>query len=617
MKALIISAALLGTAHSACAEIVWRVDSPFRLIDYTKSASGFKIPENQTALDFVTETLSSKNRSMLPPINSTALMKDPTSRRRFSPDYLFSRSQTVSAGLPAPAEGECTWSYQGTARKIRCSDEFRFNARTQFGSGDTTLSVKIESTGSTESTTVLVRDRLILGLGDSYASGEGNPDIPTLVDEEGLEILASNNKDIFTTGRWMNSTEFWVAKKAQWFDKQCHRSMFSQHVLAGLRISNKNKHESVTLVPLACSGAEVLDGILIPQKNPPGGGDQVLDSQLNVAVEHLCRDGLTTNINKVYYRGYTGDRNRRMEKTTIKKCTGKIRVPDAILLSVGGNDVGFAPAIAWATLPSRGRHFFGQRAVNITNKAIKPVCPKYTGRELCIANEPVGKDRIKYWLPDYYDYLSEALKESGLVDSTNTVYLTAYPNPIYTEDGKTVCDKEISIDAVEQARSRIPYAFRPAVWELQIRKEEMIAINEGLIQPLYSQMKASADKHGWTFVDGYIQDIAPHGVCAGFARKDKYVDSSGNEQLIPMYPHIRNGEWYPENPSLEWAYDVSRVRWFRNTNDSVLYQNDNTDSVMNGAFHPDFRAHALMADHIYGEIIGKWRSMSGVQSTER
>ena len=119
-------------------------------------------------------------------------------------------------------------------------------------------------------------------------------------------------------------------------------------------------------------------------------------------------------------------------------------------------------------------------------------------------------------------------------------------------------------------------------------------------------MRASASKHGWVFLDAHVRDIIPHGICAGFARKDRYLDSSGRSQYIPLYPHVRNGEWYPMNPSLERAYDVSRARWFRNTNDSVLFQNDNTDSVMNGAFHPDFRVHALMADHIYIAVISKW-----------
>ena len=469
MKILVVALVFIGLSNSVRAEILWHVDDPFRLIDYGKSGSDFKMLKGQTAFGFVTESLNGGSKSILPPINDTALIRNPASSRRFSSNYIFPESQHVIASLSVPVEGDCIWSYQNVSKRLKCSAEFKFSARTQFGSGDDTLTVKGESGEFYESIPVLVKDRLILGLGDSYASGEGNPDIPTVVDKKGLAILAKNNKGVFTTGRWMNKTEFWVAKDAQWFDKQCHRSMLSQHVLAALRVSTSNKQESITLVPLACSGAEVLDGILIPQKSPPGGGDQVLDSQLNVAVEHLCRDGNTSTIRKVYYRGYTGERNRRLERAFIKKCKGEFRVPDAILLSVGGNDVGFAPAIAWATLPHDGRHFFGQRVVNITNKALKPVCPKFTGKDVCIQNAPVGKDRIKYWLPEYYDYLSSGLKESGLSDNTNHVYLTAYPNPIYTEDGETICDKDRSRDVVEQARSRIPRVVRPGVWELQIR----------------------------------------------------------------------------------------------------------------------------------------------------
>lgn len=69
----------------------------------------------------------------------------------------------------------------------------------------------------------------------------------------------------------------------------------------------------------------------------------------------------------------------------------------------------------------------------------------------------------------------------------------------------------------------------------------------------------------------------------------------------------RQGEWYPQKPTEEWAFDVSKQRWFRNTNDSLLFQTDDTSGSINGAFHPDFRMHAFIADVLAEEIRQKWK----------
>ncbi|MNY73357.1 hypothetical protein D3C86_2121330 [compost metagenome] len=46
----------------------------------------------------------------------------------------------------------------------------------------------------------------------------------------------------------------------------------------------------------------------------------------------------------------------------------------------------------------------------------------------------------------------------------------------------------------------------------------------------------------------------------------------------------------------------------------MLYQNDDTPSIMNGAFHPDFRVHATIADYIYESVSMAWRAKEGRDS---
>jgi lysophospholipase L1-like esterase len=85
---------------------------------------------------------------------------------------------------------------------------------------------------------VTVKDYLIVSVGDSFASGQGNPDI---------------ERDQ-TKG------------PAQWVYRRCHRSAKAGPALAALAIERADPASSVTFVSFACSGATVNDGLIGEQK---------------------------------------------------------------------------------------------------------------------------------------------------------------------------------------------------------------------------------------------------------------------------------------------------------------------------------------------------------------
>ncbi|MEW8439620.1 MAG: hypothetical protein AB2689_15845 [Candidatus Thiodiazotropha taylori] len=582
-------------------QIVWEAINSFRLIDPDKYTKNFSISRDETVLNFLQKRMAHKDRKLLPPYDKTFWNPDVSSDQRLPDYYILPEKHSASAELMEAVEGECLWKYNNHAEKINCADVFLFDARTQFGGGSSNLSVKILSTGELIETKATIIDRLILGIGDSYASGEGNPDIPTLISKSGIEKLAKSFKNKKEPGRWMEKESSWVDTESQWLDRQCHRSFFSQHILAALKLASANPHETITIIPLACSGAEILDGVLIPQADPPGGGKSVNESQINFAVKHLCKPESLIKKDRAFYRGYTGDYYGRKKIQTMYRCDEElIRKPDAIFLSVGGNDVGFAPSIAYATLSKYSSNPIGQIAVHITHKYIEPICPKETGRDICKRNKPNAFERIRDWLPEYYQWLSEELHNTGLIKDPSNVYLTAYPNPVFIEDGETFCGKDRSTDLNEQARNKLPQSFIRHRWDLSITQDEMRDLYNGLIKPLYKEMKKSADKFNWTFIDSHIPHILTHGICSGYVRENP---------ATPNYPHIINGTWYPEDPSNIWAYDINRLRWFRNTNDSILFQTDHTKSDINGAYHPDFRAHATIADHLAKKVSENWKNL--------
>lgn len=85
---------------------------------------------------------------------------------------------------------------------------------------------------------VVVQDFLVVGLGDSLASGEGNPVVPA-----DLSDLSN-------------------VKEPRWQSRQCHRSEIAGQARAALRLERDDPRTSVTFVHLACSGATVPEGLL-------------------------------------------------------------------------------------------------------------------------------------------------------------------------------------------------------------------------------------------------------------------------------------------------------------------------------------------------------------------
>jgi RES domain-containing protein len=78
-----------------------------------------------------------------------------------------------------------------------------------------------------------LKDFLIVSMGDSLASGEGNPDVRGDYDPVGPDRLA------------------------RWKDKRCHRSALSGPALAARAIEKADPHSSVSFISVACSGARI------------------------------------------------------------------------------------------------------------------------------------------------------------------------------------------------------------------------------------------------------------------------------------------------------------------------------------------------------------------------
>lgn len=157
------------------------------------------------------------------------------------------------------------------------------------GEGDHTIEVLARNRA--EVARVEVEDKLIVALGDSVASGEGNP--------EG-------------TG------------PDRWLDEPCHRSAAAGFQQAANQLGKVDRRRSITFVSLACSGARIDAGLL-------GSYDGIAP-----------RPGAAPYLSQV-------DRLRELD--TARRADGDGPGVDAILLSAGANDVRFSSVVEQCALP--------------------------------------------------------------------------------------------------------------------------------------------------------------------------------------------------------------------------------------------------------------------------
>lgn len=262
-------------------------------------------------------------------------------------------------------------------------------------------------------TVVTIKDLLIVSLGDSFASGQGNPDIP----KKG-------------------------GQKAKWVDNLCSRSAFAGPAQAAFSIEQADSHTSVTFVSLACSGATINAGLIgsFPKGN----------TSLPPQVDKL----------KDILNG---------------------RQIDALLISIGGNDIGFA---------------------NLVAKCILDLNCSTSNSAQGILSAGLNS------LQSRYQALSE--KINGL-PPVKRIFITEYPDLARNQNGQ-FCNNSPLFDLLGFL------SRREAQWA-----------SEEVVRGLNDRVKAAADQHGWVYVGGIADKFATHGYCAGDQR---WVRTFGDAKKI-------------------------------------------------------------------------------------
>ena len=532
------------------------------------------------------------------------LCYDPESRRHDAcggiDGYLNPRSHAIELWLEAiggvvlPPAARCEWLIGGAlVATAGCGERVSGAGIVLPYPGSAEISVNVAGEQPI-AVTASVRDILIASLGDSFASGEGNPDRPPEFSD------AQRYRNLYPLRR-----ENSAAGSAAWADQLCHRSLYGQNLRAALQIAVENPQVSVTFLDYSCSGAGIDDGILggqyyveretpteIASKSaarPLSGGAR--DSQIHRLLRELCFE-------------------KPEEKRGHWKCPGNKfrRNLDFLFLSVGGNDIGFSSVIAWAAMrggvSSRVANFFGATVS---------------------ADEFVT--RMRDVLPEAYARLAKAFEEAlplysandGVFDPSRIV-LTAYPDVVTNERGG-LCEAYDGGDGEEDRFPANQSLDMFSSW-LVASQDRLTAVRDQFPK-LFIRMRELAEDHGWTFAGHAYADkvFEGHGFCA---RNPERANDPAEALIIPCWGKAvretatcesswsgKAREWRPYNPATQNFPYASRQRWVRSFNDAYMVVNqkvvdragkideETSAGVFSetiGALHPTAEGHAAMAD---------------------
>jgi hypothetical protein len=346
-----------------------------------------------------------------------------------------------------------------------------------------------------------INDIVIVSMGDSAGSGEGNPD----------------------RARTSTTAEAWQ-------NRRCHRSSLAGSARAARSIEDADSHTSVTFVHVACSGATVPNGVLGTYSGIEGSFASPLPSQVDQV------------------RTILGNRSI-----------------DAILLSVGINDVGFGDIITkcivqgdctvnTASAPldlfldvvftvARGICNVLPAGGTACNNYVDDLDANATGATKSAAR--LFAERLPL-LPGRYSSVADrfelAKASGGLGTPASRVYITNYPDAGTDEQGR-VCNPD-------------NFLLDPFRSLFGISRTEWAWTRSTTVPQLNGAVNAGATAQGWRAVTGVASGFFRHGYCAA------------------------NGD-----------------RWIRRIDESFSRQNNEK-----GTMHPNSTGHAFIRDRIVSVI---------------
>ena len=251
------------------AKIEWRVRNPFRFFNnhldtevHRATWVSLTPEQRRTPVSSAERALSARHVEGWAAHQEGKTCWSTANNRHVCPDakpYVFPDSHTIVAELvefPGDEKLTCTWLTapkgrnvpRGRAIKQNCDKPVELQIPYPDGAQ---ISVEIGGREVAEED-VRVRDVMIVGMGDSFGSGEGNPDVPVRFSRERAADYGKPDPKRSPTaqlvgfpariGNWrlIGDKEF-LTQNPRWIDQACHRSLYSHQLRAALQLALKGQ----------------------------------------------------------------------------------------------------------------------------------------------------------------------------------------------------------------------------------------------------------------------------------------------------------------------------------------------------------------------------------------
>jgi hypothetical protein len=585
-------------ASDGAMQISWEVRNRFRLFReerdfllHTDGAQADNILASEQALEQQSDGRGwARNTVNRLCIDLTGRISEPCTRDNVKESYLAPVDHPITVGLTGqvPVGAICAWSFDDgdgpRQSTLDCAEPV--NLRARYGR-TTNVTVDVSSADAPQRVTsaIAVRDIFIAGLGDSVASGEGNPDRPVALSDEGFcfrSYLGSATDQYYRPsragykgGRACEAPDFlavWQRQAALWFNSACHRSLYSYQTRTALALAVRYPHIAVTFLPLACTGATIADGLFGAQRArecPPGKSANTCSGTVDAQLSQL-REAL----------------NAAKRRQPDRKL-------DLVLLSVGANDINFSGLVADTIVDA-------------------PTERELFTRAGLIGSVEDSRSELTRDLPRGFAKLRDGLKP--LVGDLARVIYVSYANPVLS--GGAPCPG-----------GRAGFDIHPS---FNASPERLASVSGFVQNEFLPQLKALAlcqsgvlcrDPAGdrMTFVDAHQAAFANHGFCARADSDPEFDRSCFSDKGDSFNSDIVAAASQPMvcgRSAGEYRTYLPRARWIRDANDSYfaamtypqglpssMQPSDIHDAtwgilsaVYGGAIHPSAEGHAAMAD---------------------
>jgi hypothetical protein len=520
-------------------------------------------------------------------------ISEPCTRDKVKESYLTPTEHPVTVRLAGavPVGAVCAWSFDDgdgpRATTQDCAEPIDFRAR--YGRA-TNATVDVTSGSDAPQrlmTQIKVRDILVAGLGDSIASGEGNPDRTVALSDEGFcfrSYLGGAADEFYRPSRagynggracgTSGSLQTWQQYGALWMNAACHRSLYSYQARTALALAVRYTHVAVTYLPLACTGASIPDGML---------GSQHARECLTSKSSAKCQGTVNGQIAQLR-EALAAARHRQPDRRL-----------DLVLMTIGANDINFSGLVSDV----------------IVDAATERALFKRSG---LIGSVDDSRSSLVRDLPQSFARLRAALKPLLNNDLSRAVFVS-YANPALANGGAPCTGGKAGFDVHPSFNAdpgRLAAVTGYVQNEFLPRLKALALCQSGVIcrDPAGDRM---------TFVEAHQAAFADHGFCARAGSDPEFDRACFSPQGNSFVSNIVEAPQQPlacgHAASAFRAY-LPRARWIRDANDSyftaMTYPQAQSSSmqpsdihdatwgllsaVYGGAIHPTAEGHAAMAD---------------------